>query len=126
MLTGVLSLAGVTANMIRDPGWHMISVGRYLERGQQLRLLLAALTERHGLDVDREVLGAVLTAAESSVTHRRRYRDYVRPAGVLDLLLKDPREPALAGLLHRPRRRAPRRPCRRRPGPPARSGCSPR
>ena len=37
MLTGVLSLAGVTANMIRDPGWHMISVGRYVERGQQLQ-----------------------------------------------------------------------------------------
>ncbi len=93
MLTGVLSLAGVTANMIRDPGWHMISVGRYVERGQQLRHLLAALTERHGLDVDREVLAAVLTAAESSVTHRRRYRDYVRPAGVIDLLVKDPENP---------------------------------
>lgn len=93
MLTGVLSLAGVTANMIRDPGWHMISVGRYVERGQQLRHLLTALTERHGLDVDREVLAAVLAAAESSVTHRRRYRDHVRPAGVLDLLLKDPDNP---------------------------------
>ena len=93
MLTGVLSLAGVTANMIRDPGWHMISLGRYVERSQQLRLLLDALTERHGLDVDREVLGAVLTAAESSVTHRRRYRDHVRPAGVLDLLIKDPENP---------------------------------
>ena len=93
MLTGVLSLAGVTANMIRDPGWHMISVGRYVERGQQLQVLLEALTERHGIDVDREVLGAVLTAAESSVTHRRRYRDHVRPAGVLDLLVKDPENP---------------------------------
>ncbi len=93
MLTGVLSLAGVTANMIRDPGWHMISVGRYVERSQQLRVVLNAITERHGLDVDREVLAAVLTATESSVTHRRRYRDYVRPAGVLDLLLKDPENP---------------------------------
>jgi uncharacterized circularly permuted ATP-grasp superfamily protein/uncharacterized alpha-E superfamily protein len=93
MLTGVLSLAGVTASMMRDPGWHMISVGRYVERGEQLRHLLHALTERHGLDVDREVLIAVLTAAESSVTHRRRYRDHVRPAGVLDLLLKDPENP---------------------------------
>jgi uncharacterized circularly permuted ATP-grasp superfamily protein len=93
MLTGVLSLAGVTASMIRDPGWHMISVGRYVERAQQLRPLLTALAERHGLDVDREVLAAVLTAAESAVTHRRRYRDHVRPAGVLDLLLQDPDNP---------------------------------
>ncbi|WP_312856170.1 circularly permuted type 2 ATP-grasp protein [Nocardioides pelophilus] len=93
MLTGVLSLAGVTANMIRDPGWHMISVGRYLERSQQVGHLLTAVTERHGLDVDREILASVLAAAESSVTHRRRYRDFVRPAGVLDLLLKDPENP---------------------------------
>lgn len=93
VLTGVLSLAGVTASMVRDPGWHMISVGRYVERAQQLRHLLSALTERHGFDVDREVLAAVLAAAESSVTHRRRYRDLLRPATVLDLLLKDPDNP---------------------------------
>ena len=32
-------------------------------------------------------------AAESSVTHRRRYRGYVRAAGVLELLLTDPDNP---------------------------------
>jgi uncharacterized circularly permuted ATP-grasp superfamily protein/uncharacterized alpha-E superfamily protein len=90
MLTGILSLQGVTANMIRDPGWHMIAVGRYLERGMQVVHLLAATTTvRRGLDVDREVLNAVLAAAESAVTHRRRYRGSVRPGGVLELLLTD-------------------------------------
>ncbi|MEQ6903660.1 circularly permuted type 2 ATP-grasp protein [Nocardioides sp. YIM 152588] len=89
MLVGVLSLQGVTASMMRDPGWHMIGVGQHLERVLQLSRLLRVVVVRHGLEVDREVLTAVLASAESTVTHRRRYRDFVRPAGVLDLLLMD-------------------------------------
>ncbi len=94
MLTGILALQGVTASMIRDEGWHMIGVGRALERAQQLcQLLVATTTVRRGIDVDRQVLNAVLSAAESSVTHRRRYRGYVRPGGVLELLLADLQNP---------------------------------
>jgi uncharacterized alpha-E superfamily protein len=94
MLTGILSLQGVTASMIRDPGWHAVGLGRALERALQVcHLLAATTTERRGIDVDREVLNAVLAAAESSVTHRRRYRGYVRPGGVLELLLTDPENP---------------------------------
>jgi uncharacterized circularly permuted ATP-grasp superfamily protein/uncharacterized alpha-E superfamily protein len=94
MLTGILSLQGVTASMIRDAGWHMIGIGRHLERAVQLcHLLDATATLRRGIDVDRDVLNAVLVAAESSVTHRRRYRGYVRPGGVLELLLTDPENP---------------------------------
>jgi uncharacterized alpha-E superfamily protein len=94
MLTGILSLQGVTASMIRDPGWHMIALGRHLERGLQVAHLLAATTTvRRGHDVDREVLNAVLVASESSVTHRRRYRGSVRPGGVLELLLTDADNP---------------------------------
>ncbi len=94
MLTGILSLQGVTASMIRDPGWHMIALGRYLERALQVCHLLAATTTlRRGLDVDREVLNGVLLSAESSVTHRRRYRGSVRPGGVLELLVVDRTNP---------------------------------
>lgn len=94
MLTGILSLQGVTASMIRDAGWHALSLGRALERAVQVcRLLAGTATERRGIDVDREVLTAVLAATESAVTHRRRYRGYVRPAGVLDLLLMDTANP---------------------------------
>ncbi|GAA1776907.1 circularly permuted type 2 ATP-grasp protein [Nocardioides hankookensis] len=94
MLTGILSLQGVTASMIRDPGWHAIGLGRALERALQVcHLLAATTTERRGIDVDREVLNAVLVSTESAVTHRRRYRGYVRPAGVLELLLMDAENP---------------------------------
>ena len=94
MLTGILSLQGVTASMIRDPGWHAIALGHALERALQVgHLLTATTTERRGIDVDREVLNAVLVSTESAVTHRRRYRGYVRPAGVLELLLMDVENP---------------------------------
>ena len=85
----------------------------------------ATTTERRGIDVDREVLNAVLASTESAVTHRRRYRGYVRPAGVLELLLMDTDNPrSLAFALARAAR-PPRRAARCRPAPPARSGCSP-
>ena len=94
MLTGVLALHGVTGSMMRDAGWHMMGAGRHLERALQLvRLLQATTTTRRGIDVDRDVLNATLAAAESAVTHRRRYRGYVRPAGVLELLLLDEDNP---------------------------------
>jgi uncharacterized circularly permuted ATP-grasp superfamily protein/uncharacterized alpha-E superfamily protein len=94
MLTGILSLQGVTANMIRDPGWRMIGTGRAVERGLQLcHLLRSTTTVRRGIDVDRDLNTAVLSAAESAVTHRMRYRGYVRLAGVLELLLADPDNP---------------------------------
>lgn len=94
MLAAMLSLYGVTANMIRDTGWHMIEAGRYLERGLQLcELLTAGLAERHDARTTRDVLEAVLLASESVVTYRRRYRGSVRAADVLDLLLLDGSNP---------------------------------
>ncbi len=94
MLAGILSLQGVTANMIRDAGWHTIEAGRYLERSLQVCTLLAATTTVSlGVGVDRDVLDGVLMAAESSVTHRRRYRGNVRVADVLELLLLDADNP---------------------------------
>ena len=94
MLTGILALQGVTANMMRDPGWHMIGTGRYIERGLQLaHLLRSTAVVRRGIDVDEQVHTAVLAVSESVVTHRRRFRGYVRLRGVLDLLLQDAENP---------------------------------
>ncbi|HET8926522.1 MAG TPA: circularly permuted type 2 ATP-grasp protein [Microbacterium sp.] len=88
LLAATLVLYGVTANMIRDAGWHMIETGRHLERALQVsRLLEATLSDRRG--PDRDILEAVLTSAESIVTYRRRNRGSVRAAGALDLLLLD-------------------------------------
>lgn len=94
MLAAMLSLYGVTANMIRDAGWHMIEAGRYLERGLQVcQLLSVGAAERRDPRGDREVLEALLLAAESVVTYRRRYRGVMRTPDVLDLLLRDADNP---------------------------------
>lgn len=90
MLHGILAMQGIVASMIRDEGYHSIRLGRFLERSMQVcHLLRATTTVRRGLEVDRAVLDAVLASAESAVTHRRRYRGYVRTGGVLDLLIMD-------------------------------------
>lgn len=94
MLTDILALHGVTTNMVRDEGWHLMQIGRGIERGLQLCLLGGpTLTVRRGIDIDRDVNTAVLQAAESAVTHRRRYRGVVRGGTVLDLLLLDDANP---------------------------------
>ncbi len=90
MLTAISALHGVTDSMMRDDGWRMIVLGRAVERCQQVvRLVDGTVTTRRGIDVDRDVLTSVLGIAESAVTHRRRYRGYVRPAGVVELLMFD-------------------------------------
>ncbi len=102
MLHGILAMQGIGASMIRDEGYHSIRAGRFLERSMQVcHLLRATTTVRRGLEVDRAVLDAVLASAESAVTHRRRYRGYVRTGGVLDLLIMDRDNPrSLAFSLH--------------------------
>ncbi|KAA9089465.1 circularly permuted type 2 ATP-grasp protein [Microbacterium radiodurans] len=93
MLTVILSLQGVTANMMRDAAWHLIEAGRFLERALQVTFLLQTAIERRDARTERSVLEGLLSASESIVTHRRRYRGAVRPADVLDLLLRDPDNP---------------------------------
>lgn len=94
MLTGLLALHGATANMVHDDGWQVLEAGRSLERCLQVVVLLRrSVTVRRGIDVDRHLHQAVLTATESAVTHRRRYRGFVRVTTLVELLLADPGNP---------------------------------
>lgn len=94
MLTAILSLHGVTTSMMRDSGWHMIEAGRALERALQVcRLLDATVIDTRDYRADRSVLEALLTASESIVTYRRRYRGSVRIADALELMLQDSDNP---------------------------------
>jgi uncharacterized alpha-E superfamily protein len=99
MLSGLLALAGIaTENMVRDPGWYMLDSGRGLERALQiLSLLRVTICQERAIDTDRIVLEAVLTAAESIVTFRRRYRTRARVHALLDLLVVDPFNPRSVG-----------------------------
>lgn len=94
MLTGLLALDGVVANMVRDPGWHMVRIGQASQRARSVaRIADALLLERQGIDIDRGLGQAVLAATESSITHARRYRGHVRAADVVSLVLLDEDNP---------------------------------
>ncbi len=91
VLSGMLALSGlISENMIRDPGWYFLDLGRRVERAQQVvALLRATLTRAHSSAVDSLVVESVLAASESGVTYRRRYRGRIQVATMLELLLLD-------------------------------------
>jgi len=95
VLSGLLALAGIaTENMVRDPGWYMLDSGRGLERALQiLALLRVTICQERAAEIDDIVLEAVLTAAESIVTFRRRYSTRARVDALLELLVIDPFNP---------------------------------
>ena len=95
ILSGLLALAGIVSeNMVRDAGWYMLDTGRGLERALQvLSLLQATVCVERPWDTERMVVEAVLTASESIVTYRRRYRGRDRVEAAVELLVFDVRNP---------------------------------
>jgi uncharacterized circularly permuted ATP-grasp superfamily protein/uncharacterized alpha-E superfamily protein len=94
-MQALLALSGLAAeSMVRDDGWQFLEAGRRIERGAQLCALLSAtVTAQRDDATDSLVLESVLTAAESIITYRRRYRSRARVETVLDLLLLDDTNP---------------------------------
>jgi uncharacterized circularly permuted ATP-grasp superfamily protein/uncharacterized alpha-E superfamily protein len=76
----------------RGHGWRFLDIGRRLERGLQMILLL-----RHGLAAAPEdaepYLEMLLEIADSTITYRTRYVTTLRADLVLDLLLIDETNP---------------------------------
>jgi uncharacterized alpha-E superfamily protein len=95
VLTSLLALSGVAAeSMVRDPGWRFMDAGRRIERALQLTALLrATISIERDHATDSLLLESVLTAAESIITYRRRYRSQAQVETLLDLLLLDPDNP---------------------------------
>ncbi|HWF73901.1 MAG TPA: circularly permuted type 2 ATP-grasp protein [Solirubrobacteraceae bacterium] len=91
----LLALNGLgIESMVRDLGWRFMDAGRRIERSiQLLSLLRATVTEARGTATDSLVLESVLTAAESIITYRFRYRSQAQLETLLDLLLLDPGNP---------------------------------
>ncbi len=95
VLQRLLALAGLEAeSLVRDAGWRFQDAGRRVERSIHLASLLrVTLTIERDTATDSLLLESVLTAAESIITYRRRYRSKARVATVLDLLLLDATNP---------------------------------
>ena len=91
VMRSLLALGGLgIESMVRDVGWRFMDAGRRLERGLQLlSLLRATVPEARGTATDSLVLESVLSAAESIITYRFRYRSHAQLETVLDLLLLD-------------------------------------
>ena len=94
-MQSLLALGGLgDESMVRDVGWRFMDAGRRIERAVQLLTLLrATVTRASGTATDSLVLESVLTAAESIITYRRRYRSQAQLETVLDLLLLDTGNP---------------------------------
>lgn len=95
VLSGLLALAGIVSeNMVRDPGWHLLDAGRGLERALQVvALLRVTVCVERAAETDRMVREAVLTAVESIVTYRRRYRSRSGTDALVELLVVDQQNP---------------------------------
>ncbi|HVN39854.1 MAG TPA: circularly permuted type 2 ATP-grasp protein [Myxococcota bacterium] len=79
-------------SMTRSLGWRFADMGRRVERGAWTSILLGAcLVQAHDDEAPR--LEAMLQAAESAITYRRRYRGELQAAPALDLLLTDETNP---------------------------------
>ena len=91
-LAGLAGLASETLS--REAAFRFFDLGRRIERGQTLALLLSrTLESRLAGEAERESLSLTLQSADSLVTFRRRYRSEPFLAGVLDLLLWDADSP---------------------------------
>ncbi len=95
VLSGTLALAGITVeNMVHDVGWHLLDIGRGIERATQLTTLVKwTMGEAQPLWIERHLVTSVLTAAESVLTHRRRSAGTQGVETMLDLLLLDESNP---------------------------------
>ena len=95
VIQSLLALGGLgVESMVRDLGWRFMDAGRRLERSLQLLALLqATVGEDRGRATDSLVLESVLSAAESIITYRFRYRSHAQLETVLELLLLDSGNP---------------------------------
>jgi uncharacterized circularly permuted ATP-grasp superfamily protein/uncharacterized alpha-E superfamily protein len=98
VLNSLLAFGGLTGDMVRDQCWRFMNAGRSLERALQVcALLRATVADRPDASADPAadglLLESVLTATESIITYRRRYRTDAQRGSVFELLLLDPDNP---------------------------------
>jgi uncharacterized circularly permuted ATP-grasp superfamily protein/uncharacterized alpha-E superfamily protein len=91
LLQATLAFSGLMAeSMVRDAGWYLLDAGRRLERAMQVSALLRyTLTTAYPPEAQQLVVESVLIAAESIITHRRRYPARGGVDTVLELLIID-------------------------------------
>lgn len=81
-------------NMMREPTWHLLNIGRFIESGVNTSLLLdSMLCKYYNADVNKSLMEDTLRCSESLVTYRYRYRSNLEMSALLSLLLLDEDNP---------------------------------
>jgi uncharacterized circularly permuted ATP-grasp superfamily protein len=95
VLVDLAALSGlIMESTVRGPSWRFLDLGRRLERALAvLSAVEASLALAVAPIAQQVVADAVLSANESLVAYRRRYRSDVDLQAVLDLLLRDDANP---------------------------------
>ena len=95
LLHGLLALSGLAnESMVRDQGWQFMEAGRRIERALHVTVLVgSALNTEHSAPVESLIVESVLTAGESIITARRRYRSHAIASTTIDLLFADSGNP---------------------------------
>ncbi len=93
MVMALAGLSGLTSeSMTREVPWRFLDMGRRLERAVNTALMLER-TLAATTDDELPLLEALLDAADSAMTYRRRYRATLQVAPVVDLLVADEGNP---------------------------------
>jgi uncharacterized circularly permuted ATP-grasp superfamily protein/uncharacterized alpha-E superfamily protein len=87
-------LSGLTSeSMTREAPWRFLDMGRRLERAVNTALMIERTLPQAAPEDELPLLEALLAAADSAMTYRRRYRATLQVAPVIDLLVADDRNP---------------------------------
>jgi uncharacterized alpha-E superfamily protein len=93
MVMILAGLAGLNSeSMTREVPWRFLDMGRRLERALNTALMIERTLSAVTGD-ELPLLEALLDAADSAMTYRRRYRATLQVAPVVDLLVADDRNP---------------------------------
>jgi uncharacterized circularly permuted ATP-grasp superfamily protein/uncharacterized alpha-E superfamily protein len=95
LVTILMAFAGLnTESMTHEAGWLLLDIGRRLERALlSIAFIRSTLAFQCSQPVEALLLDNILRVTENIITYRRRYRSYLQPQTVLDLLLLDPTNP---------------------------------
>jgi uncharacterized circularly permuted ATP-grasp superfamily protein/uncharacterized alpha-E superfamily protein len=89
----LVALVGFQSDrMTRDLGWHMLTIGRLIERLINLSEVLAAFFKHAAVYTPRG-FDSLLTLFDSSITYRGRYQRQQDIPALLDLLIQDTSNP---------------------------------
>ncbi|MGX7835714.1 alpha-E domain-containing protein, partial [Campylobacter fetus subsp. venerealis] len=74
--------------MTREPTWHLLNIGRFIESAaNNCTILREMLSKFYDTESNKELMEDTLRCNESLVTYRYRYRSNLEMTGVLSLLI---------------------------------------